>query len=187
MKKTFNILTVAFVLLVSFSSCIKDKNIVFESAQVEIDWATYNARSAGYPFPLLTRVPQEPGRGVITSNLIGYPNIDPSLTRLYASAAPFTDTVSMRINLVGRQLSTAQTFTVQVANTFTTAVSGVHYLLVDNTVTIPANSNFGFCRWRVLNPGPTNGIPVNLVFELKGNATIPVSENYKYIGWQIAQ
>lgn len=186
MKKTLLYFSAVLFAAFSLSSCIKQDDIIFEGTTVEIDWSTYNARTAGFPFPLLTRVPQEPGRGVITSNLAGTASIDPLLSRTYASTVG-TDTITMRVNLVGRQLSTAQTFQLGVASSFTTAVQGVHFALVDNSVTIPANSSFGFYRWRVLNPGPTNGIPVNLVFQLRGNGSIPVSENFQYIGWQISQ
>jgi hypothetical protein len=186
MKKTLLYFSAVLFAAFSLSSCIKQDDVVFEGTTVEIDWATYNARTAGFPFPLLIRVPQEPGRGVITSNLSGSSTIDPALTRTYASTVG-TDTITMRVNLVGRQLSTAQTFSMGVASAFTTAVQGVHFALVDNSVTIPANSSFGFFRWRVLNPGPTNGIAVNLVFQLRGNGSIPVSENFQYLGWQIGQ
>lgn len=187
MKKTLLYVSAVLFAAFSLSSCIKQDDIVFEGTTVEIDWATYNARTSGYPFALLTRVPQEAGRGVITSNLLGGA-IDPALTRTYGTSAPaFKDTITMRVNLVGRQLSTAQTFQMGIAPTFTTGVAGVHYALVDNSVTIPANSSFGFFRWRVLNPGPTNGIPVNVVFQLRGNGTIPVSENFQYLGFQISQ
>ena len=190
MKQSFKLFILFFSISAVFASCIKNDDTVFTQPLVEIDWSTYNARTSGYPFPLLTRVPQEPGRGVITSNLIygtGAAVTDPVLSRTY------TDTIRMRINLVGPQMSTAQTFQMRVAQEFTTGkegsatTPGAHFELIDKTVTIPANQSFGFARWVVRNPGPTNNLPVNVVFQLVGNGAVPVNENYQYIGWSITQ
>ncbi len=177
------ILTVA-----SITSCIKNKDVIIETSTVEIDWASYVARTSGYPFTLFTRVPREPGRAVYNAaNAYGF--IDPALTRSW----PITDTIRMRINLNGAQVGASQTFDVRVAPTYTTAIEGpvsnpaAHFELLDRTVTIPANSNFGFVRWVVRNPGVTNNLPVTVVFQLLGNATTKVNDNYQYIGWSIAQ
>lgn len=181
------------IILVSFAvfllySCKKDENIVFQESIVEIDWASFIARTSGYPFTIFTRVPSEPGRAPYnTANAYGV--VDPLLLR----TRPNTDTIRMRINLVGKQQPTAQSFEVTVAPTFTTGIegatnnSGAHFQLIDRTVVIPANSSFGFCRWVVRNPGVTNNIPVTVVFQLKGNSQTKVNENYQYIGWSIDQ
>jgi hypothetical protein len=187
MKITNKILILALLVL-SLSSCKKNEDIVFEGALVEIDWASYIAKTSGYPFTLFTRVPSEPGRAVYnTAN--SYGGIDPLLLRTRA----ISDTIRMRINLVGKQQPNSQTFEIAVAPTYTTAIegatnsSGFHFQLIDRLVTIPANSNFGFCRWVVRNPGVTNNLPVTVVFQLKGNAQTKVNENYQYIGWSIDQ
>ena len=181
------------LILISFaifllSSCKKDENIVFQESLVEIDWASYIARTSGNPFTIFTRVPTEPGRAVY-NNPNAYGVVDPLLVR----TRPNTDTIRMRINLVGKQQPTPQNFDVSVAPTYTTAIegatnnSGVHFQLIDRTVTIPANSSFGFCRWVVRNPGLTNNLPVLVVFQLKGNTQTKVNENYQYIAWEINQ
>lgn len=170
----------------TLTGCIKNDDIIMSRNEVEIDWAAFNARTSGYPFTLFTRVPLEPGRGVYNS-FNSYAGIDPLLSRTYA------DTIRMRINLTGPQLSTAQTFEMRVDPSYTTAIegaagaAGAHFQLIDRTVTIPANSSFGFCRWVVRNPGPTNNLPVTVCFRLLGNTQIKVAENYQYIGWSIAQ
>jgi hypothetical protein len=186
MKNKLIILILVGVVFVTLSGCIKNDEIIITRNEVEIDWAAFNARTSGYPFTLFTRVPREPGRGVYnTAN--SYGGIDPVLSRTYA------DTIRMRINLTGPQLSTAQTFSVGVEAAFTTGVEGAagapgaHFQLIDRTVTIPANSSFGFCRWVVRNPGVTNNIPVTVCFKLSGNSEIKVAENYQYIGWSITQ
>jgi hypothetical protein len=187
MKITFKISIIVFTIL-TFISCKKNEDITFQDALVEIDWASYVAKTSGYPFTLFTRVPTEPGRAVYnTANAYGF--TDPALVR----ARLITDTIRMRINLVGKQQPTAQTFEMTVAPTYTTALegatngSGVHFELIDRVVTIPANSSFGFCRWVVRNPGVTNNLPVTVVFQLKGNTQTKVNENYQYIGWSIDQ
>jgi hypothetical protein len=195
MKITSKILIIVFTVL-TFVSCKKNEDIIFKEALVEIDWASYVAKTSGYPFTLFSRVPTEPGRGVYNAAFSGSSSAgtftvqaDPLLLR----SRPITDTIRMRINLVGKQQTTAQTFEMSVAPTFTTALegttngSGVHFQLLDRTVTIPANSSFGFCRWVVRNPGVTNNLPVTVVFQLKGNAQTKVNENYQYIGWSIDQ
>jgi hypothetical protein len=187
MKITSKILIIVFIVL-TFLSCKKNEDIIFEEAFVEIDWASYVAKTSGYPFTLFTRVPTEPGRAVYNSaNANGF--TDPLLLR----ARPITDTIRMRINLVGKQQSAAQNFEMTVAPTYTTALegstngTGVHFELLDRVVTIPANSSFGFCRWVVRNPGVTNNLPVTVVFQLKGNAQTKVNDNFQYIGWSIDQ
>lgn len=166
--------------------CAKNEDITFTKSQVEWDAASFNARTSGYPFTLLTRVPLEFGRGVYNvAN--SYGGIDPVLNRMYP------DTVRMRVNLVSALKPNAETFNVFVDNTFTTATSGAlgapgaHFQLVDNTVTVPAGSSFGIVRWVVRNPGATNNIPVTVVFRLAGNSSVPVSQNFQYVGWSIAQ
>jgi hypothetical protein len=171
------------------ASCTKNKDVVYDhDPVVEWDAATFNTKSAGYPFPLLTRNPLGFGRTVYaTSPQSGGTPADPLLTRTIASP---NDTVRLRVNLVGAQMNTAQTFAVRVNQTFTTGVEGTHFELIDRTVTIPAGQSFGVARWRVLNPGtpPAGSLPaVNVVFELTPSSEVKVSENYKYIGFSITQ
>jgi hypothetical protein len=95
----------------------------------------------------------------------------------------------MRINLVSAQKATPQIVTVKISPNFSTAVKGVHFDLLDESVTIPANSNFGIARWVIRNPGAP-AVPnttVQVIFELAGNSEVQVSENFKYVGWLITQ
>jgi|GEM_PF-1943408 len=200
MKKVTKFLYL-FVLLGPFSSCIKNEDVVFDSnALVEWDAATYTARSGGFPFPLLTRVPIEHGRQQVAS--VSGVTVDlPASRQLRANymlvyganrrfPGNFMDTVITRVNLVGAQRDRAQTFGVRVEPNFSTAVAGVHYDLLDNSVTIPANSSFGFVRFVIRDAGAVPaGSPnaVNLVLELFGNNDVAVSGNYRYVGWTIAQ
>jgi hypothetical protein len=180
MKKNISILSLALSVLLFMSSCIKNDDIKWTGSIVEFDVATYTTKSGGLPFPLLNRVPTGYGRSLNAT-------LDPILTNR-VNAAP-NDTVRMRINLVSAQKATAQVVTVKISPNFSTAVKGVHFDLLDETVTIPANSNFGIARWVTRNPGAplVSGTTVQVVFELSGNAEIQVSENFKYVGWLITQ
>jgi hypothetical protein len=177
MKKIIHILSFAFLFSVGLSSCIKNEDTVWTGLQVEFDAAAYHTKSGGFPFPLLNRVPTGYGRALGT--------LDPVLTTINTP-----DTIRMRINLVGAQQSTPQTVALKVSSTYTTAVAGTHFDLIDTQVIIPANSSFGIARWVIRNPGvPPVGSPttVQVVFELLGNATLAPSENFKYVGWTITQ
>lgn len=194
MKKTFlSILFTAGVALF-FSSCTKQDDPVFDSpTTIELDLATFTARTSGFPFPIVNRVPLAFGRQVYTSTQAGGAPADPALTRTWLTSNPNAatqrDTVYMRVNLVGPQRSQAQTFTAKVNTSFTTGTEGTHFELVDKTFTIPANSSFGFVRWRVLNPGlpPVPGVSIQVVFDIVGNSEIKANPNYQTLGWLIAQ
>lgn len=176
MKKYSSILSFALILSLFLSSCIKNEDIVWSGSVAEFDVAAYTSKSGGLPFPLVNRVPTGYGRALGA--------LDPVTT-----TRSVTDTIRMRINLVGAQKSTAQTLTVRVASNFSTAVPGTHFDLIDTQVTIPANSSFGFARWVIRNPGPpaVTGTSVQAVFELVGNSEVQASENFKYVGWLISQ
>jgi hypothetical protein len=194
MKKTFlSILLTAGVALF-FSSCIKQDDPVFDSpATIELDLATFTARTGGFPFPIVNRVPQAFGRQVYTGTQAGGAPADPVLSRTWLTSNPRAatqgDTVYMRVNLVGLQKSQAQTFTAKVNTSFTTGTEGTHFELVDKSFTIPANSSFGFVRWRVLNPGApaVAGVSFQVVFDIVGNGEVSANPNYQTLGWLIAQ
>ena len=188
MKNKLKIYAAAAVLMVFlFSSCIKHEEPIFTGSLVEFDLATWTAKTGGNPFPIVNRAPSSFGRALLTTNnpATSLP-WDPIVTR--TNVAP-NDTVRMRINVVGPQSSTPQVINVRVASNFSTATPGVHFDLLDTQVTIPANSSFGVARWVVRNPGPPTvaGTSVLAVFELVGNDSFKPSENFKYLGWLIAQ
>lgn len=199
MKQLFFKGLILIIGVLAFTGCIKQDEPVFNSApQIELDLATFTARTGGFPFPIVNRVAQAFGRQVYTAGQAGGAAADPLLTRNWgvvgnAAANPRIatqgDTVYMRVNLVGAQRSAASTFTCVVNTSFTTAVSGTHFQLVDQTFTIPANSNFGIVRWKVLNPGAPAipGLTVQLVFNIVGNSDVSVNPNFQSLGWLITQ
>ncbi|MFN4285239.1 MAG: hypothetical protein ACK4E8_04660 [Lacibacter sp.] len=175
MKRISSIVTIAVLALVVLSGCIKNKDIVWEGAVVEWDLASYQAKPAGLPFPLLSNIPLVFGRAVQSG--------DPTSSRTY------TQDIRLRVNLVGRPRTTDLQIPVVVNTTYTTAVSGVHFQLLDNVCTIPRDSSFGYVRWRILNPGPPAPGQTNprVIFELKGSGDVKPSENFKMIGWNLIQ
>ena len=178
MKRYINGISLIALFSLVITGCTKLKEPVFTDGLVEFDAAAYHAKSGGFPFPLLNRVPAGFGRATSAA-------MDPVLT-----ARTTTDTVRMRINIVGAQRTTAETVSLKVSTTFSTAIEGTHFDLIDKTVTIPANSSFGIARWVIRNPGaPAVGAPatVQVIFELQGNESLKPSENFKYVGWTISQ
>jgi hypothetical protein len=91
-----------------------------------------------------------------------------------------------RINLVGPQKTTEQTVKVSIETAATSAVSGTHFKLVSDNITIPANSSFGEVKVEILRVAPQAGKSVDLVLNLDGNGSdIKPSENFKRLGWSI--
>ena len=180
MKKYISIISFTLLIGVFLSSCIKNDNIVYAGSEVEFDVASYTTKSGGLPFPLVNRVPTGYGRSLNAT-------LDPFTTgRL--NVAP-NDTIRMRINLVGAQKSSPTTVIIKVSANFSTAVLGTHFDLLDTQVIIPSNSSFGFARWVIRNPGAplVPNTSVQAVFELIGTGDVKASENFKYVGWLIAQ
>ena len=178
MKRYINGFFIIALFSLIATGCTKLREPVFTEGLVEFDAAAYHSKSGGFPFPLLNRVPAGYGRATSAA-------MDPVLT-----TRTTVDTVKMRINLVGAQRTTAETVTLKVSTTFSTAIEGTHFDLIDKTVTIPAQSSFAIARWVVRNPGaPAIGAPatVQVVFELQGNESLKPSENFKYLGWTISQ
>jgi len=90
-----------------------------------------------------------------------------------------------RINLVGAQRPTDQIIKVAVDPALSNAVAGTHYKIVNENVTIPANSSFGDLQIEILRVPPQTGTTLNLVVTIEGNAETKPSENYKRLGWAI--
>jgi hypothetical protein len=86
---------------------------------------------------------------------------------------------SIRVNLVGPQRGTAITVNFAIDAT-STAVAGTHYnLITTNSVTIPANSSFGFIYFDVIDDNILPGEIWKLKFNLTGNdGNATISEKY---------
>jgi hypothetical protein len=86
---------------------------------------------------------------------------------------------SIRVNLVGEQVGTPTTVTFEINAAGTTAVAGVHYnmLTSGNSITIPANSSYGYIYFEVLPDNIEAGENWNLKFALTGG-DVKASANY---------
>ena len=152
------------------TGCVKNELTVYKGSLVEFDAATWNANSTGLTYPMMTRVPA----------------VNAATTTAAASLTRATTTVSLRVNLVGAQRSTATTFNYVVASE-STAVAGTHYTALSGTGTIPAFSSFGTVTVTILNPGTASTTARDLVLQLVNSADIKVSTNYAKVGLRISQ
>jgi hypothetical protein len=187
MKKNILIL---ICIVFSLSSCIKEKNVIFEDSKAEFDVAAYNARFGATDFALATRVPGE-GRAFIAA--------DAFITRATAS-------LRFRVNLIGAQRGSAATvnYTVfapdltavpaitygaPISATLATvpAIAGTHFTALSGTCTIPANSSFGYIDIPVINSGLSVNQTALLGLELTGGGNIGPSVNYRKVVFAISQ
>lgn len=169
-----------YFLLISFvsillSSCIKNNDVIYTAAAVELDAATWNANSVGVTYPILTR---QPAAGRASSSSF---TSDSVITRRSGK-------IQLRVNLVGSQRTTDTevTYSIEPSGTTTTAVAGTHYTALPGKLTIPANSSFGIIDIQLLNPGATSGT-VDLIIKLTGGTNVSVSQNYNTVGLRISQ
>jgi hypothetical protein len=184
--KMINRIIVFAALSFAFFSCIKNEDKIYTGAVVEWDAATWNSNNAyvnppdSIAFPILTRKPAV-GRAVTTA--------DPTLTRTSGN-------VSLRVNLVGAPRKSATTVTYNAITNYTligtppanntAAVSGTHYTALSGSVTIPADSSYGYVIVPVLDPGPGTGTR-ELVLRLNGNTDVKANRNYSVVGLRISQ
>lgn len=187
--KKIKIGLIILTLSVGVFSCMKDDIRTFKDTLVEFDASTMNANTAymlppdSIAFPMLVRRPAL-GRAVSTA--------DPILART-------SGTVSLRVNLVGAPRSQPTEISYRVVpkteykligvtvDTNQVATSGVHYAALPGTVTIPADSSFGFINVQVLNPGTSSTFPRELVLMLTDSPNAKASRNYKVVGMRISQ
>jgi hypothetical protein len=172
------------------SSCIKDDEVKFTGSVVEFDAAVMNTNNAymlppdSIAFPILTRMPAI-GRAVNTG--------DAMLTR--TTTAP----VSLRVNLVGAQRKQATTVNYRTvnmneykllgvaSNLNEQAQPGTHYTALSGTLTIPADSSFGYINVPLMNSGVSSTTPREIVLMLTGGTDVTPSRNYKVVGLRVSQ
>ncbi|MDB5251309.1 MAG: hypothetical protein JWP27_478 [Flaviaesturariibacter sp.] len=186
MKRIKSILYL-FALSVGLFSCIKNDPITLQDTYVEFDAATWNSNNAyvgtgldSIAFPIMTRVPAF-GRVVNTG--------DATLSRT-------SGTIPLRVNLVGATRKSATEVTYETITNYTligtppanntAAVAGTHYTALPGTLTIPADSSFGYLNVPILNPGAGTGTR-ELVIRLKSATDAKINRNYSVVGLRIAQ
>lgn len=179
------------------TSCIKNDPVIVSGRLAEFDATALNTNTPGLTYPIMGRIPAY-GRVANTT--------DSTLRRL-------SQTVRLRINLVGPQSGSAETVTYEVftlPTSITTfnmpatitgqtpaaaaaslslvnAVAGTHFTTLSGTVTIPANSSFGFLDVPVLPAAPTAGVGGFLGLRLTSSGSVKASVNYSELGLVIDQ
>lgn len=177
MKKNI-LIYVIFFLILAFTSCIKNEEILLKENLVEFDAATYNANGLGKNYPVVNRVPPY-GFSIITTGS----SASPLISRTSGS-------ISFRVNVVGPQAATDRVITYKIipGETFTSgtttlspAIRDTHYT-TSGTVTIPAMSSFGILTVNIVNPGTALPNDLLIVLELEGNSELKPSNADKQIG-----
>jgi hypothetical protein len=192
MKKYISLFTISALLL---AGCIKNDPVLYTDSVAEIDATALNANAAGLTYPILPRVLRD-GRASATT--------DSTLRRN-------PQTVKIRVNLVGPQstkdetvgyetfsspvttfnfpaTATGQTPSAPAAAlTITNAVVGTNYAALPGTVTIPANSSFGYIDLVILPTASTPATGRFVGIRLTSTGSIKPSENYKELGLIIDQ
>lgn len=206
MKKSLSIITaIAFSIITLLSGCIKNDPVLFTSSLAEIDATALNANAPGLTYPIIARIAdgrvptvtadssirrfvqtvkirinlvgpqsskaQTVGYEVMTTSPISTFNFPQ--TRLFTSA-PGTP---------GRQTPAVNSATLTVTN----AVAGVHFAALSGTVTIPANSSFGYIDLNVLASPAEVGAGRFVGIRLTSAGSLKPSTNYKELGIVIDQ
>jgi hypothetical protein len=174
-------------LSVGLFSCIKNDPVTLEDTYVEFDAATWNSNNAyvgtgldSIAFPIMTRVPAY-GRVVTTA--------DATLSRT-------SGTIALRVNLVGAPRKTATEVAYTTVTTYTligtppanntAAAAGTHYTALPGTMTIAADSSFGYLNVPILNPGAGTGTR-EVVLRLTSATDAKINRNYSVVGLRISQ
>lgn len=142
--------------LLAVSACFEDyeERYLFTDNRVEFQDAVINSNAPGKSFPILPPLANDVG------------------------------SVQYRINMTGEQQDVARQVDFRVVPEETTAQEGKDYALPEGkSITIPANSSFGYLTLEVLPGG--SGSPT-VVFELLETGDIGVLDRYHRIGVRIA-
>jgi hypothetical protein len=196
MKKIFSMTAMAVAIIISFTGCIKNDPVLVEGRQVEFDATSWNANAAGLTYPIIPRIP---GYGRVASTA------DSTLRR-------YPQTVRIRINLIGAQLTSPETVGYEVTTTspitsitmpttitgqtpaasaatlvVSNAVAGTHYTTLSGNLTFPINSSFAFLDIPILSPAATAGEARYIGLKLNNNGSLKAAVNYSELGLVIDQ
>ncbi len=96
-------------------------------------------------------------------------------------------TVAINAQLISPHLPEDKQFPVTVVDTLTSAEAGVHYNLVSETFTIPANSSFGDVVVDVDSAGiaPGESVQVTLLVGASSDGEVTPAENFKFFTLEI--
>lgn len=193
MKRIFFLISITAIL--GMAACIKNDQVINNGELAEFDATTWNANAVGVAYPFMSRVP-----------IYGAATPTSSFTIHRTSG-----TVRLRVNMVGPTSSTERTvgfklFDVPFASitfpatpagqapvragaalTTAVAVAGTHYTALGNTVTIPADSTWGFINLAILDAGATAGEARTIGISLDSTGSVKASPNYRNLAIAIDQ
>ncbi len=193
MKKYISLLTISALLL---AGCIKNDPVLYTTSVAEIDATALNANAAGLTYPIMARV-LVAGRAQSTTadstvrrnaqtlririNLVGPQSKKDETVGYETFASPVTS-----FNFpatIGGQSPSAPAAVLAISN----AAAGTNYAALPGTVTIPANSSFGFINLSILPTGSTPAEGRFIGIRLNGSGSIKQSVNYSELGIIIDQ
>ena len=188
-----------------FGSCIKQLEKRFTgNPVVEIDATPLNSVATGVTYPVLTRIPAD-ARPLVNSrdstlrrwngtvrirvNLVG-PQMPQDQTvgyKVFTTSPVATVSYARTLNSTEAP-PTGQTPSAAAATlTVQPALAGTHFEALTGTVTIPANSSFGYIDVKILNNGATAGQARFLGIQLDSTGTLLPNPNYNKVGLTIDQ
>jgi hypothetical protein len=192
MKRIFFYIT---IVMVGMTACIKNDPVTFTSEIAEFDATSWNANAAGVNYPVMTRIP-----------IYGAATPTSSFTIHRTSG-----TIRLRVNMVGPTAKSERTVgfklfdvpfaTVAFPATATgqtpsrasgtlaasVAVPGTHYTALGTTVTIPADSTWGYINLQILDAGATAGQARTIGIALDSTGSVKASPNYRNLAIAIDQ
>ncbi len=196
MKKVFSMIAIAILTLISITGCIKNDPVLVEGRQVEFDATSWNSNAAGLTYPIMVRIP---GYGRVANTT------DSTLRR-------YPQTVRIRVNLIGAQLTSPETVGYEVTTTspiasiampatisgqtpsaagatliVSNAFAGTHYTTLSGKVTFPINSSFAFLDIPILNAGAIAGEGRYIGLKLNNTGSLKPAVNYSELGLVIDQ
>ncbi len=161
MMKKLKYILPALLLTLGVVACDNSLDKVFdEQTLIEFDDAILRTNATGRTFPI-TSIPNSVTAGGATS---------------------------ARLNLVGRQRSTATTVRVLVDAANTTAAASSYTLVNGGNVVIPADSSFGVLRMTIARATSSTATMGNVVLVIDSTSTdFRPSQNYKRLGFSFRQ
>jgi hypothetical protein len=195
---------VALILAVGMTACIKNEQVTFVSELAEFDATSWNANAAGLTYPIMTRVPiygaatptssftihRTSGTVRLRVNMIGptsksertvgYKLFDVPDEQIKAGIP--TPAVSFPATPAGQTPARAASTLAAV-----TAVAGTHYTALGNSLTIPADSTWGYISLSILDAGPTAGQARVIGIALDSTGSVKASPNYRKLAIAIDQ
>lgn len=182
-------------LMLGMTACIKNDQATFTSELAEFDATSWNANAAGVTYPFMTRIPiygaatptssftmhRTSGTVRLRVNMVGPTSKSERTVGFKLFDVPFA-TVSFPATASGQTPARA-------AGVLTTAVAvpGTHYTALGNSITVPADSTWGYINIAILDAGATAGQARTIGIALDSTGSVKASPNYRQLAIAIDQ